>query len=72
MAKAYKLKKKKQLVKSKSKAIEISDDLSSTSSLLSSPCLPKKDIEIGEVDKVFLYVPIYIPPIYIGKKRSYS
>ena len=71
MVKAYKLK-KKQLAKSKSKAIEISDDLSSTSSLLSFPCPPKKDIEMGEVDKVFPYVPICIPPICIGKKRSYS
>jgi len=61
MVKAYKLKKKKQL--SKSKIVEINDSISSTSSLLSSPCLFKKDIEIKETDK--------IPPIYIGRKRNY-
>jgi len=53
MAKTYKSKKKL----SKSKTIEIIDDIlstsTSTSSLQSSPCLFK-------------------PPIYIGKKRSYS
>ena len=53
MVKTYKSKKEKL---SKSKTIEIIDDIlstsTSTSSLLSSPCLFK-------------------PPIYIGKKRSY-
>jgi len=61
MAKAHKLKKKKQL--SKSKIVEINDSILSTSSLLSFPCPSKKDIEIEEIDK--------IPLIYIGRKRNY-
>jgi len=61
MAKAHKLKKKKQL--SKSKIVEINDSISSTSSLLFSPYPSKKDIEIEETDK--------IPLIYIGRKRNY-
>jgi len=60
MAKAHKLKKKKQL--SKSKIVEINDSISSTSSLLFSPCLSKKNIEMEETDK--------IPLIYIGRKRD--
>jgi len=61
MVKAHKLKKKKQL--SKSKIVEINNSVSSTFSLLSSLCLFKKDIEIEETDK--------IPLIYIGRKRNY-
>jgi len=60
MAKAYKSKKKKQL--SKSKTIEINNSVSSTFSLLSSPCPSKKDIAMGETDK--------IPLIYIGRKKN--
>ena len=60
MVKAHKLKKKKQL--SKSKIVEINDSVLSTSSLLSSFYPFKKDIEIEETDK--------IPPIYIGRRAS--